>query len=77
MRCAVSISIEYKMIITLKNKLKYFNSIFSRYTQKLNVLRKGSKCFECSDRQFNERYIEWIKGKLFLLCDQKNILIPV
>ena len=41
--------------------------IIEKIYTKLNDLRKGSKCFECSEGNFNGRYIECRSGKLYLL----------
>ena len=47
--------------------------IVEKIYKKLNDLRKGSKCFECSAGNFNGRYIECISGRLYLLQDKKHV----
>ena len=47
--------------------------IIEQIYTKLNDLRKGSKCFECSEGNFNGRYIECRSGKLYLLRDKKHV----
>ena len=57
----------------LKSDNKTKRLIVEKIYTELNNLCKGRKYLECSDGKFNGRYIKCIKGKLFSLCDKKNV----
>ena len=56
---------------TADNKTK--GLIIEKICKKLYGLQKGSEWFECSAEKFNGRYIECIRGKLFLLRDKRHV----